>query len=113
MDKPISASPVQVNGLPAFDITDSIGVLIGRVTDTIDNKDVETIIASVNRIDAAIAFAKDAIKLLDLIGKKSKCTACGRVIWFVPSKKGGAMPVTNEMKSHFADCPKAALYRKG
>lgn len=113
MDKPISAIPVSINNLPAFEIKDARDVVIGRITDTLDDADMSDFVSAVNRIDGAVEFAKDALKFLDLIGKKSRCTACGRVIWFVPSKKGGAMPVTNEMKSHFADCPKANQFRKG
>jgi hypothetical protein len=50
-------------------------------------------------------------KLFDMLSESKFCS-CGRKIWFLKTKAGKAMPVTDEGLSHFADCPDAEKYRK-
>lgn len=51
-------------------------------------------------------------KLLDMIGNKSHCKGCGAEIWWIKTKKGKNMPVTNKALPHHIDCPKAEQFRK-
>ena len=51
-------------------------------------------------------------RLLNWITEPAKCKACGRMIWFVTTKKGKLMPVTDEGEPHFADCPAAKAFQK-
>jgi len=59
------------------------------------------------------ALRENIRKLFDMLGESRPCKKCGRKIWFVKSKNGKAMPVTDEALSHFADCPGANGFRKG
>ena len=52
------------------------------------------------------------VRLLNMLGDASHCRACGRPIWWVLTKNGRKMPVTDECISHFADCPNANEFRK-
>ena len=52
------------------------------------------------------------VRLLNMIGDAGHCRACGRPIWWVLTKNGKKMPVTDEGISHFADCTKAGEFRK-
>ncbi len=58
------------------------------------------------------ALRSNVRALLDVIGGKSQCRACGADIWFVKTKNGKSAPYTAEALSHFADCPKAESFRK-
>lgn len=53
---------------------------------------------------------EDALKKMgiDIV----QCRQCGIKLIFLRTKKGRNMPVTLELKSHFADCPNATQFRK-
>jgi hypothetical protein len=52
------------------------------------------------------------INLLRQIGDPGQCQACGALIFWVRTKNGRSMPVSTAAVSHFADCPKADLFRR-
>lgn len=51
-------------------------------------------------------------KFLSLIADQSNCKACGRRVWWVKMRSGKLNPITDELISHFADCPRAEELRK-
>ena len=51
-------------------------------------------------------------RLLDQVGDPGKCRGCQRDIWWVVHKNGKKAPYTRRGLNHFADCPKAASFRK-
>lgn len=58
-----------------------------------------------------LELANNVVKLLDMVGNKTSCTACGRTIWMVRMKSGKFNPITSDAVSHFADCPNAQSFR--
>lgn len=55
---------------------------------------------------------QNQIRFLNMIGDRSVCKSCGRTIWWVRTKNDRKMPVTDELVSHFADCPAADRHRR-
>lgn len=51
-------------------------------------------------------------RLLDQVGDRSRCKACGAEIWWVKHHSGKKAPYTVEGISHFADCPHAEQFRR-
>lgn len=47
---------------------------------------------------------KDFSKLMDAIGDKAVCKLCGKKIWWVLTKHGKKLPISENMVAHFADC---------
>lgn len=50
-------------------------------------------------------------RMLNMLSDSRPCKLCGRTIWMLTTRNGKQMPVTNEMKSHFADCPHVESFR--
>lgn len=61
---------------------------------------------------AAEQLQRNVLRLLAAIGDAGTCKGCGRPIWWVKSKAGKIMPVTDEALNHFVDCPRAAQFKK-
>lgn len=55
---------------------------------------------------------KSAKKLLSMLGDKAKCKECGATIFWIRSRNGKLMPITEHFISHFADCSGADRFRK-
>lgn len=55
---------------------------------------------------------RNILRLLSAIGDARTCKGCGRQIWWVRSKAGKTMPITDEALNHFVDCPQAAQFKK-
>lgn len=50
--------------------------------------------------------------LLSMVSDPKPCKGCGRPIYWVISKNGKSMPITDEGLNHFIDCPEANKFRK-
>lgn len=50
------------------------------------------------------AMRRDFEKLMNAIGNRSTCRLCGKKIWWVKTKHGKRLPVSENMVAHFADC---------
>lgn len=48
----------------------------------------------------------------DELGLQRETCKCGRPIWWTTTLAGKQMPVNDEGKAHFADCPFASDFRK-
>lgn len=46
-------------------------------------------------------------RLLKFIGNPSVCNGCGGAIYWVSTRRGGAMPVNHDGEWHGATCPKS------
>jgi hypothetical protein len=62
--------------------------------------------AIVDEINDAVA------ETLGRLGKEGTCRGCGATIWWVKNAAGKSQPYSRQGISHFADCPKAAEFRK-
>lgn len=51
-------------------------------------------------------------RMLNMLTDSRPCKLCRRTIWMLTTRNGKQMPVTNEMDSHFVDCPHAASFRR-
>lgn len=51
-------------------------------------------------------------KFLGMLSEEGRCRDCARPIWWVVTRNGRRMPVTDELLSHFADCPAASKFRQ-
>jgi len=52
------------------------------------------------------------VRLLNWLATPRPCKQCSAQIWFVKSKHGKVMPITEEGENHFSDCPAAGKFRK-
>lgn len=71
----------------------------------------ETNVADVAPNPEAAALKLNIRRLLDQVGEKQVCKACGADIWFVVMRSGRRNPYTAAGVSHFADCPEAPRFR--
>lgn len=58
------------------------------------------------------AVVKNVSGLLKQLGTPSRCKGCNAAIWWVVHSNGKRVPYTGVGLNHFADCPKAARFRK-
>ena len=49
--------------------------------------------------------------LLNKIGSRAKCKGCGQQIWWVTTRHGKKMPVSESFLCHFEDCQSADQFR--
>jgi hypothetical protein len=59
----------------------------------------------------AAEIAKRFTRLLDQVGDRGTCKACGKQIWWITTKAKKKAPYTAEGINHFADCPHAGVFR--
>lgn len=60
-----------------------------------------------------LTFEERILALLNNVAEFQRdCKACGAPLWFVKHKNGKMAPYTAAGISHFADCPKAAQFKK-
>lgn len=50
--------------------------------------------------------------LLDIVGGQGKCKGCGAKVWWVVTKHGKRMPISDSGISHFVDCPESERFRR-
>lgn len=63
--------------------------------------------------EAKIIFLSERIeKFLNMAGSQGECRGCGRAIWWIAMPSGKKAPITHDLLNHFADCPKAKMFRK-
>lgn len=55
----------------------------------------------------------NAIRTFRAISDEGVCRSCKSPVWWVVTKTGRKMPISQEtLASHFADCPNANAHRK-
>ena len=50
--------------------------------------------------------------LIKTVGTHAKCKSCKADIWWVVTRAGNSMPISQAGVAHFADCPDAGKHRK-
>lgn len=65
--------------------------------------------------DTVEAFRKRAAQILNRLKsvvERRPCSRCDRPLWIILNTNGKREPITNEMTSHFSDCPHAGEFRR-
>lgn len=85
----------------------AFGEMFDEIEEVIENY------ASASITSTEQKYLSNIQSLLKTIGAKpGACKGCGTPVWWVTTKNGKSAPFTSEALNHFADCPKAASFRK-